>query len=184
MRENQVAFRRTTVLSVRRGDCVAMGADGQVTLGETIVKANAVKVRRLADGKVLVGFAGSAADSLSLVERFQECLSKYGHHTMRAAIELAKLWRTDRILRRLESILAVSDAKVSLIVSGTGDVIEATDGVIGIGSGGAYASAAARALLRNTDLPAGDVVRKSLEVTAEICVYTNQEIIVEELCAP
>jgi len=182
MDRHTASFHGTTVLSVRRGDYVAMGADGQVTLGETIVKANAVKIRALADGKVLVGFAGSAADSLSLVERFEDFLNKYGRNTLRAATELAKLWRTDRILRRLESVLAVADADLSLLLSGTGDVIEPSDGVIGIGSGGAYAMAAARALLRHTELSAREIVAESLEITSGICVYTNREIKVEELC--
>jgi ATP-dependent HslUV protease subunit HslV len=159
-----------------------MGADGQVSLGETIVKRNAVKVRWLADRTVLVGFAGSAADALSLVERFESFLSKYGNNTLRAATELAKLWRTDRALRRLESVLAVADAQLTLLVSGTGDVIEPSDGVIGVGSGGAYAAASARALLRHTDLPAAQIVRESLGIASEICVYTNSEITVEELC--
>ena len=181
MAERDAVFRRTTVLSVRRGAKVAMAADGQVSLGDRIVKHNAVKVRRLADGKVLVGFAGSAADALSLVDRFQECLNTYGHSTLRAAIELAKLWRTDRMLRRLESVLAVADRDVSLLVSGTGDVIEAVDGIIGIGSGGGYAAAAARALLRETELGAAEIARKSLEIAAELCVYTNAQIVVEEL---
>lgn len=177
----QPEFSRTTVLTVRKENCVALGADGQVTLGETIIKPNATKVRRLAAGKVLVGFAGSAADSLSLLERFQECLSKYGQNTLRASIELAKLWRTDKVLRRLESVLTVADANVSLLVSGTGDVIESSDGVIGVGSGGGYAAAASRALLRNTDLTASEIVKRALEIAAEICVYTNTEIVVEEL---
>jgi len=158
-----------------------MGADGQVTLGETIVKQNAVKVRKLRDGQVLVGFAGSAADSMSLLERFQEFLEKHSGNTLRAAIELAKLWRTDRVLRRLESVLAVADQKISLIVSGNGDVIEPSDGVIGIGSGGPYAAAAARALLRHTSLSARDIVWEALGIAAELCIYTNTEIVVEEL---
>jgi ATP-dependent HslUV protease subunit HslV len=182
MRKRNPLFHGTTVLSVRRGDRIAMGADGQVTLGETIVKRNAVKVRWLADRKVLVGFAGSAADAMSLVERFEDFLNKYGRNTLRAATELAKLWRTDRALRRLESVLAVADTELSLLVSGTGDVIEPSDGVIGIGSGGAYAAAAARALLRHSELPAAEIVRESLGIAAELCVYTNSDITVEELC--
>lgn len=181
MSEQEPIFKRTTVLCVRRDGHVAMGADGQVSLGQTIIKANAVKVRRLSEGKVLVGFAGSAADSLSLMERFQEYLKKEGGNTLKAAIQLAKQWRTDKVLRRLESVLAVADKDVTLLVSGTGDVIEPSDGVIGIGSGGAYASAAARALIKHTDLGAGDVVRESLQIAGDICVYTNQEIVVEEL---
>jgi len=176
----------TTVLCVRRADAVPMGSDGQVTLGTTVVKHSAVKVRRLADGRILAGFAGSAADSLSLLERFQECLAAHGKNLLRAAVELAKLWRTDRMLRRLESVLAVADKDVSLLLSGTGDVIEPDDGVIGIGSGGPYAAAAARALLGNTDLAAAEIVRKSLEIAADLCIYTNNRIVVEELrsCAP
>ena len=181
MSEASPRFLGTTVLCVRRGERVAMGSDGQVTLGNTVVKHNAVKVRRLADGKILAGFAGSAADSLSLLERFQECLGKHGKSLLRSAVELAKMWRTDRMLRRLESVLAVADKETSLLVSGTGDVIEPDDGVIGIGSGGPYAAAAARALLRNTELPAADVARKSLEIAAELCIYTNSTIVVEEL---
>ena len=177
-------FRGTTVLTVRRGDRVAMGADGQVTMGETIVKRNARKIRTLADGKVLVGFAGSAADSLTLLERFQDFLNKYSLNTLRAATELAKVWRTDRALRRLESLIAVADANLSLIVAGSGEVIEPADGIIGIGSGGAYAAASARALVRHTEMPAGEIVRESLGIAAEICVYSNSEINVEELCVP
>ncbi len=176
MDQSNPTFRRTTVLSVRRGDQVAMGGDGQVSLGNTVMKNNAVKVRKLADGNVLVGFAGSAADSLSLLERFQEHISKYGKNTLKAAIELAKQWRTDKILRRLESVLAVADRDISLLVSGTGDVIEPSDGIIGIGSGGGYAIAAARSLLRHTDLSAEEVVKESLTTAADICIYTNKEI--------
>ncbi len=186
MSEEAPRLAGTTVLCVRRAGGVAMGSDGQVTLGATVVKHNAVKVRRLADGTILAGFAGSAADSLSLLERFQECLGAHGKNLLRAAVELAKLWRTDRILRRLESVLAVADKDTSLLLSGTGDVIEPDDGVIGIGSGGPYAAAAARALLANTELPAADIVRKSLEIASGLCIYTNNRIVVEELqpCAP
>ena len=174
-------FHGTTVLTVRRDGAVAMGADGQVTLGQTIVKSNAVKLRKLGEGRVLVGFAGSTADALSLVERFEDFLKKYGGNTLRAATELAKQWRTDRVLRRLESVLAVADAHLTLLVSGTGDVIEPADGIIGIGSGGPYAVAAARALLRHTDLPAKAIVSESLKIASEICIYTNSEIVVEEI---
>ena len=177
-------FRGTTVLSVRRGGTVAMGSDGHVSLGQTVVKRNAVKIRRLDDGRVLVGFAGAAADAMALMERFQEFMKKYGGNTLRAATELTKLWRTDRVLRRLESLLAVADADISLIISGTGEIIEPTDGVIGIGSGGTFALAASRALLRHTELPAVDIVREGLIIASEICVYTNDEITVEELCVP
>ena len=171
--------RSTTILTVRRGGKVAMGGDGQVTLGDVAVKHDSVKVRRLADGKVLCGFAGSAADSLALVERFETRLTECKSNIRRAAIELAKEWRTDRILRRLEALLAVADATTSLIVSGGGDVIEPSDGIIGVGSGGAYAASAAKALMRYTDLDAETIVRHALEITAELCVYTNSNITVE-----
>jgi len=174
----------TTILSVRRGEHVALGGDGQVSLGDTVAKHDAVKVRRLTTSSgrsVLVGFAGSAADAFALLERFEEKLKDSPGNIKKAAIELAKLWRTDRYLRRLESLLAVADAECSLMLSGQGDVIEPTDGVIGIGSGGAYATAAARALLRHTDLPAEAIVKEALTVAGEICVYTNTSITVEKL---
>ncbi len=173
--------RSTTILAVRRGDQAALGGDGQVTLGDTAVKHDAVKVRRLGGGKVLVGFAGSAADSFALMERFEAKLEQHAANVRRAAIELAKEWRTDRVLRRLEAMMAVVDRSTSLILSGAGDVIEPTDGVIGIGSGGPYARAAARALLDHTDLPADAIVRKSLEIAGDICIYTNQQITVESV---
>ena len=175
-----VRVRSTTILSVRRDGRVVVGGDGQVTLGETVAKQNAVKVRRVGDG-VLCGFAGSAADAFSLLERFEAALKSSAGNVRRAAVELAKQWRTDRVLRRLESLLAVADKETSLIVSGAGDVIEPEDGVIGIGSGGPYAVAAARALLRHTPLSARRIVEEALKVTAEICVYTNDRITVEEL---
>lgn len=171
--------RSTTILTVRRGGQVAMGGDGQVTLGDIAVKHDAVKIRKLMDGTVLCGFAGSAADSMALLEHFEQRLSESKSNIRRAAIDLAKEWRTDRILRRYEAILAVADRATSLIVSGAGDVIEPTDGVIGIGSGGAYASSAAKALLRHTDLAAGDIVRTALEIAGELCIYTNKSIAVE-----
>jgi ATP-dependent HslUV protease, peptidase subunit HslV len=173
--------RSTTILSVRRDGQVALGGDGQVTLGNTIAKHDAVKVRRLAGGKVLAGFAGSAADAFALLERFEEKLGEHPDNTRRAVIELAKAWRTDRVLRRLEAMLAVVDAEVSLIVSGAGDVIEPTDGVIGIGSGGPYALSAAKALLQHSKLTAREVVEAALRIAGDVCIYTNTHIRVETL---
>ena len=174
----------TTILSVRRNGWVAVGGDGQVTLGTTVMKADAVKVRKLLDGQVLVGFAGSAADGFALLERFEGKLKDYPNNMPRAATELAKLWRTDRALRRLEALLVAADAKHSLLISGMGDVIQPTDGILTAGSGGGYALAAARALIANTDFSASEIVRKSLSIAAEIDIYTNQEIVVEELPCP
>ncbi|MGD0901161.1 MAG: ATP-dependent protease subunit HslV [Thermoguttaceae bacterium] len=171
----------TTVLSVRHRGMVAIGGDGQVTVGNSIMKADAVKIRRLADQKVITGFAGSSADAFALLERFEAKLKDYPSNMPRAATELAKEWRTDRVLRRLEALLAVVDARHTLLVTGNGDVIQPTDGVLGIGSGGSYAVAAARALLAHSDLGAAEIVRKSLEIAAGIDVYTNTHIIVEEL---
>ena len=173
--------RSTTILSVRRGNDVALGGDGQVTLGNTVAKADAVKIRKLAGGKVLTGFAGSAADAFALLERFEKKLSEHPDNTRRAVIELAKDWRTDRILRRLEAMLAVADKTTSLIVSGAGDVIEPTDGVIGIGSGGPYALSAAKALLQHSQLDARAVVEASLKISGEVCIYSNTNIKVETL---
>ncbi len=173
--------RSTTILSVRRPGQAAIGGDGQVTIGNTALKHDAVKIRKLAGGRVLCGFAGAAADAFALLERFEAKLDQYKGNTKRAAIELAKDWRTDRILRRLESLLAVVDAETSLILGGAGDVIEPGDGVIGIGSGGMYAAAAAKALLASTDLSARDIVERSLRIAAEICVYTNDRITIETL---
>lgn len=178
-RDNTI--RGTTILAVRRDGRTALGGDGQVTLGQTAVKHDTNKIRRLADGKVLCGFAGSAADAFALLERFEGKLDQFKGNLRRAAIELAKEWRTDRVLRRLESLLAAVDAETSLIISGSGDVIEPTDGVIGIGTGGMYAAAAARALLKHSTLPAADVVRESLLITADICVYTNDKLTIETL---
>lgn len=158
-----------------------MGGDGQVTLGDSVMKADAVKVRRLSDGNVLCGFAGSSADSFALLERFEAKLKDYPANIPRAATELAKEWRTDRALRRLEALLTVCDAKSTLLVSGTGDVIQPSDGIIGIGSGGNYAIAAARALTAHSDLDAAEIVRKSLEIAAGIDIYTNANIVVETL---
>lgn len=174
-------WRATTVLSVRRDGAVAIGCDGQVTLGNTIMKADTNKIRSLAGGNVLVGFAGATADAFALLERFEAKLKDYPGNTPRAATELARDWRTDRMLRRLEAMMVVVDRKVTLLLSGQGDVVQPSDEVIGIGSGGAYAMAAARALLRNTELPAAEIVRRSLIIAAEIDVYTNQNIRVEEL---
>jgi ATP-dependent HslUV protease subunit HslV len=175
------AIRSTTILSVRRGDRVAIGGDGQVSLGETTVKQDACKIRSLADGAVLCGFAGSAADAFSLLERFETKLEQYPGNIRRAAIELAKDWRTDRVLRRLESLLIAVSKDVTLMIGGAGDVIEPTDGVIGIGSGGMYAAAAARALVAHTDLEPRKIVESALSIAADICVYTNHEIFVETI---
>jgi len=176
--------RSTTILSVRHKGQVALGGDGQVSLGNSIMKADANKIRRLADGKVITGFAGSAADAFALLERFDSKLKDYPGNVVRAATELAKDWRTDRVLRRLEALLAVVDAKHTLLVTGNGDVIQPTDSVLGIGSGGNYAVAAARALLTHSDLSAAEIVRQSLLIAAGIDVYTNTNLTVEELpCA-
>jgi ATP-dependent HslUV protease, peptidase subunit HslV len=177
-------IRSTTILSVRHKGIVAMGGDGQVTLNNTVMKADAMKIRRLMDGKVITGFAGSSADAFALLERFEAKLRDFPGNVTRAATELAKDWRTDRVLRRLEALLAVVDARNTLLVSGTGDVIQPTDGVLGIGSGGNFAVAAARALVAHSDLDAPTIVRRSLEIAAGIDVFTNGNIVVEELpCA-
>ncbi len=178
-RTDQPVIRSTTILAVRRGDRVAVGGDGQVSLGQTAIKHDAKKIRRLADGKVLCGFAGSAADAFALLERFDAKLEQYKGNLRRAAIELAKEWRTDRALRRLESLLVAASADATLMIGGSGDVIEPTDGVIGIGSGGMYAVAAARALLAETELLPETIVEKSLRIAAGICVYSNDQIVVE-----
>ena len=175
------AARSTTILSVRRGEQVALGGDGQVTLGNVVAKADATKIRRIGGGKVLVGFAGSAADAFALLERLEKKLSEFPDNTRRAAVELAKDWRTDRVLRRLEAMLAVVDKSTSLIVSGAGDVIEPTDGIIGIGSGGAFAQAAAKALVQHSQLGAKEIVESALRIAGEICIYTNTSIKVETL---
>ena len=176
-------LRGTTILSVRRGSSVVIGGDGQVSLGETIMKGNARKVRRLYQDKVIAGFAGGTADAFTLFERFEAQLEKYQGNLVRSAVELAKDWRTDRALRRLEAMLAVADGEASLVVTGTGDVIEPEEGLIAIGSGGAYAQAAARALLENTELSAREVVERALAIAADICIYTNHEFTIEELAA-
>ena len=178
----QPTIRSTTILSVRLAGQVAMGGDGQVTLGEIALKHDAVKIRRLAEGKVLLGFAGSAGDAFALMERFEAKLKDFPDSIKRAAIELAKDWRTDRVLRRLESLLAVADCDASLIISGSGDVIEPTDGVVAIGSGGPYAAAAAKGLLKHTKLPAEQIVRESLAIAGEMSIYSNTQITVETLC--
>ena len=170
----------TTILSVRRNGVVAVGGDGQVSLGNTVMKSNARKVRRLYDGKVLAGFAGGTADAFTLFERFEAKLQQYGNLT-RAAIELAKDWRTDRSLRRLEALLCVADSKNSFIVSGNGDVIEPEDDIMAVGSGGPYAQAAARALAQNTELDARAIVEKALGIAADICIYTNRNLTIETL---
>ncbi|HYO08380.1 MAG TPA: ATP-dependent protease subunit HslV [Tepidisphaeraceae bacterium] len=174
--------RSTTILSVRRGDQVALGGDGQVTLGNVVAKADATKIRRIGPGgKVLTGFAGSAADAFALLERLEKKLAEYPDNTRRAAVELAKEWRTDRVLRRLEAMLAVVDKTTSLIVSGAGDVIEPTDGIIGIGSGGPFAQAAAKALVEHTQLAPDGIVKSALKIAGELCIYTNTNIKVETL---
>jgi ATP-dependent HslUV protease subunit HslV len=172
--------RSTTILAVRRDGKVALGGDGQVTVGQTVMKSNAQKVRSLHDGKLLAGFAGAAADAFTLFEKFEEKLERYPGNLQRAAVELAKDWRSDRVLRRLDALLAITDRQHGFIISGTGDIIEPEDGILAIGSGGPYALASARALLENTDLPARDIVRKGLEIAAEICIYTNANITVLE----
>lgn len=179
-----VKFRSTTILTVRKGNQVAMGGDGQVSLGQTVVKADAMKIRRLADGKVIAGFAGGAADAFALLERFEAKLKDYPANMPRAATELAKDWRMDRALRRLEAVIAVADARDTLLVSGTGDVIQPTDGILAIGSGGNFALAAARALAQHSNLTAEEIVRESLRIAGDICVYSNQNIKIETMpCA-
>jgi ATP-dependent HslUV protease subunit HslV len=174
-------IRATTILAVRRDGKVALGGDGQVTFGETIMKATAQKVRKLRDGKVLAGFAGSVADAFTLFEKFEEKLERYPGNLSRAAVELAKEWRSDRFLRRLEAMLAVADSQNLYLLSGTGDVIQPDDEIVSIGSGSGYALAAARALKEHTDLSAAEIVRKGLEIAGEICIYSNQNITVLEL---
>ena len=171
--------RSTTILSVRRDGQVAIGGDGQVTLGDAVMKAGARKIRRLYHDRVLVGFAGASADAFSLMEKFEAKLEEYNGNVLRASYELARDWRTDRVLRRLESLLAVVDKQTSLIISGSGDVIEPDDGVIGIGSGGSYAVAAARALIGRTEMPARDIVETALGIAADLCVYTNRNLTIE-----
>jgi ATP-dependent HslUV protease subunit HslV len=174
-------YRGTTILSVRRNGRVVVGGDGQVSMGDTVMKGNARKVRTLYQGKVLAGFAGGTADAFTLFERFEAKLEKHQGHLVRSAVELAKDWRTDRMLRRLEALLVVADRQSSLIITGNGDVIEPEDCLMAIGSGGPYAQAAARAMLDNTELDARSIVEKGLEIAASICVYTNRNLTLEEL---
>ena len=174
-------FHGTTIVSVRRGNRVVIGGDGQVSLGNTIMKGNARKVRRLYHGQVIAGFAGGTADAFTLFERFEGKLEKHQGHLTRSAVELAKDWRTDRMLRRLEALLAVADKTTSLIISGNGDVIEPEQNLIAIGSGGPFAQASAVALLENTDMDARTIVEKALEIASSICVYTNDHLTIEEL---
>jgi ATP-dependent HslUV protease subunit HslV len=178
-------FHGTTIISVRRktpeGDQVAIGGDGQVTLGNIVIKGSARKVRRLHHGKVIAGFAGATADAFTLFERFEAKLDKHQGQLARAAVELTKDWRTDRVLRRLEAMLAVADSTTSLIITGNGDVLEPQDGIVAIGSGGAYAQSAAKALLENTDLSAAEIVKKSLEIAGDLCIYTNMHHTIETL---
>ena len=171
----------TTILAVRAGGGVAIGGDGQVTLGTTVVKHNAVKLRRLHEGKVLAGFAGGTADAMTLLDKFEGMLKKAQGNVSRAAVDLAKEWRTDRFLRRLESLLLVADKDRTLLISGQGDVIEPDDGVAGIGSGGPYAVAAARGLVKHTKLRPAEIVKEALEITSHICIYTNAQFVIEEL---
>jgi len=174
-------FHGTTILSVRRGGKVAMGGDGQVTLGNIVVKASARKVRRLYHDRILAGFAGATADAFTLFERFEAKLEKHQGHLLRSAVELAKDWRTDRMLRRLEAMLAIADREASLIITGNGDVLEPEHGLLAIGSGGGYAQAAALALLNDTQLEPADVVKKALTIAGELCIYTNQNHVIETL---
>lgn len=174
-------YRGTTILSVRRNDSVVIGGDGQVTMGNTVMKGNARKVRRLYKDQVLAGFAGGTADAFTLFERFEAQLEKHQGHLTRAAVELAKDWRTDRALRRLEALLAVADKETSLVITGNGDVIEPEQGIIAIGSGGPFAESAARALANNTEMNARDIVENSLTIAADICIYTNHNRTIEEI---
>ena len=174
-------YHGTTILSVRRGSSVALGGDGQVTLGNIVVKATARKVRRLYNEQILAGFAGGTADAFTLFERFEAKLDKHQGNLLRSAVELAKDWRTDRALRRLEAMLSVADSEHSLIITGNGDVLEPEYGIVAIGSGGAYAQSAARALLENTALAPAEIVKKSLEIAGDLCIYTNQNHVIEVL---
>lgn len=178
--QNAVTWKGTTILSVRKGSDVVIAGDGQVTFGNTVIKSNAKKVRRLGNGNIIAGFAGSTADAFTLFERLEAKIEKYSGQLTRACVELAKDWRTDRYLRRLEAMMIVADKDVSLVLSGNGDVLEPEDGIIGIGSGGAYALAAARALA-DTETSAEDIARKAMKIAADICIYTNQNIIVEKI---
>jgi ATP-dependent HslUV protease subunit HslV len=175
------SFHATTIVSIRRGERVVVGGDGQVTLGNTVVKANARKVRRLGKGDVLAGFAGATADAFTLFELFEQKLERHGGQLTRAAVELAKDWRTDRRLGRLEALLAVADRQTSLIISGNGDVLEPEDGLIAIGSGGPFALAAAKALVENTELGPREIAERALKIAGDICIYTNHHVTIEEL---
>jgi ATP-dependent HslUV protease, peptidase subunit HslV len=179
--DNGQQWHGTTILAVRKGDRVVVAGDGQVSLGNTVIKSNARKVRRLGDGGVIAGFAGATADAFTLFERLEGKLEQYPKQLTRACVELAKDWRTDRYLRRLEAMMAVADAKVSLVLTGSGDVLEPEDGLIGIGSGGSFALAAARAMLDREDFDAEAIARRALEIAADICVFTNRNILVESL---
>ena len=181
MTPEPLQFHGTTILSVRRGERVAMGGDGQVTLGSVVVKASARKVRRLYQDRILAGFAGATADAFTLFERFEAKLEKHQGNLLRSAVELAKDWRTDRALRRLEAMLVVLDRKSMFLLSGTGDLIEPDDGIIGIGSGGAFAQAAAKALARHTSLPPREIAQHAMIIASEICIYTNSNLTIEEL---
>jgi ATP-dependent HslUV protease, peptidase subunit HslV len=183
MDSSSASFHGTTIVSVRRGRHVALGGDGQVTLGNIVVKASARKVRKLYHERVLAGFAGATADAFTLFERFESKLEKHQGHLVRAAVELTRDWRTDRMLRRLEAMLAVADGEASLIITGNGDVLEPEHGIVAIGSGGAYAQAAARALLEHTAMAPQDIVKRSLEIAGELCIYTNQHHTIEVLGA-
>jgi ATP-dependent HslUV protease, peptidase subunit HslV len=174
-------FHGTTILSVRRGEAVAMGGDGQVTLGNIVIKSGARKVRRLYQDRILAGFAGGTADAFTLFERFEAKLEKHQGHLVRSAVELAKDWRTDRMLRRLEAMLAVADRSSTLIITGAGDVLEPEQGIAAIGSGGAYAQSAARALLEHTDLDPESIVREAIGIAADVCIYTNRNILIETI---
>lgn len=177
----EIILHGTTILSVRRGNAVVIGGDGQVSLGNTVMKGNAIKVRRLYKDAVLVGFAGATADAFTLFERFEGQLEKHNGQLVRSAVEMAKDWRTDRMLRKLEAMMIVANEEASLIISGTGDVIDTQDDLLAIGSGGSFAQAAARALFDNTELSAHDIVEKSLNIAGDICIYTNQFLTLEEI---
>jgi len=174
-------FHGTTILTVRRGDTVVVGGDGQVTLGETVMKGNATKVRKIYQDRVIAGFAGATADAFTLLERFESVLEKHTGQLKRSAVELAKDWRTDRMLRRLEAMMIVVNSEDSLLISGTGDVLDAKDDLIAIGSGGPYAQSAARALYDNSELSAREIVERSLKIAADICIYTNNALTIEEI---
>jgi ATP-dependent HslUV protease subunit HslV len=178
---DKAVWHGTTILSVRRGDRVVIAGDGQVTLGQTVIKSNAKKVRRLSNGEIIAGFAGATADAFALFERLEAKLEQHPGQLPRACVELAKDWRTDRYLRRLEAVMAVADKRSSLVLTGTGDVLEPEDGLIGIGSGGSFALAAARALVQATELPAEEIARKAMAIAADICIYTNASIVLETL---